>query len=410
MKKFITVLLVIFIVLIFALIFYIGSKDLSNNETLLLTILLTMISILATYIASYYFSLDSLKKATEQINVENLSKLKTYAQKATEKVDNLSNELKKLSAYLKNELDQEYEDTNEEIISKDERIRSAIYIVDTLKSINDNALSDWKGVIPAEIAEREEKEKKKLEEIQNIIDRYNDISFEVRAEDTKYDEKENDFLNKQIEELRKNIDLLVKNQSDIQMPMTIKRRGGLKQDISNSCPSCSAVLTYRQRPLMNSVKDIKCNGCGVELISRWQTETGFYLELPKLLDENVSCPGCGFINTLKLNSKINSVCAGNCPGCGLALRVTRQVDRLLIRSHGAPTVQTTKDQITEELIEQVKKELPPQPWPVGIHREVGNKIGVPTRFVKQAMEILIDRGEAYVQHNGKIYIEKLSDV
>lgn len=407
MKNFIKFLLILFILLIFVLIFYVGTKNLSSNETILLSIVLTITSILATIVVSHYYSIGTIKDAVDQVNLENQSKLKTYAQKATEKVDSLSKELKKLSLYLQDELEQEYETSEEESISREEKIRSAIYITETLKSMNDNALSDWKGVIPTEFEEREELEREKNEEISTILERYEDIMSESQERlETRYTEDENDDTHKEIKDLKKQISLLVKNLNGIQIPKSNKKIKYLKEEIKNPCPSCESDINYKQRPLINSVKNFKCKSCGAEIIGRWHTEKGFYLELPIILDENINCPNCNYDNYIKLNSKIHSTIIDVCTNCKIPYKAVRRINDILIKPTGIEPSGNTYIKITDNLIDIIKKELPEQPWPTGIHKEISEKLNLPTALINKIINILIDRGEAFVQYKGKVYIEK----
>ena len=83
-----------------------------------------------------------------------------FALKAAEKVDNLSQELDRLTAYLQQELTDAaggapQAATPEALRLKDARIESAIHIIGTLKSVNDRSLSDWQGVIGDELDTRQ---------------------------------------------------------------------------------------------------------------------------------------------------------------------------------------------------------------------------------------------------------------
>lgn len=64
-----------------------------------------------------------------------------------------------------------------------------------------------------------------------------------------------------------------------------------------------------------------------------------------------------------------------------------------------------KYDITEEFIEKVRLQLPPQPWPVGTHTNIAKLMKEPTTKVSQAINTLIKRGICYKQKNGKIYDE-----
>lgn len=101
---------------------------------------------------SHIYAQTSQKLAVQEVKEFHQANLRTYALKAAEKVNNLSNELNLLSVYLQQELDSaDYDSTDEELLAKEERLESAIHIINTLKSVNDTALSDWEGVIGDEL-------------------------------------------------------------------------------------------------------------------------------------------------------------------------------------------------------------------------------------------------------------------
>lgn len=406
MKNFIKILLLIFLVSIFSLIFYVGSKDISNTETLLLSIILTLVSVAATWVASHYYSEDSYKKIVDQVNLENQSKLKTYALKAAEKVNNLSKELSRLSAYLQDELDQDFNNQNEENFSKEERIKSVIHIVNTLKSINDTSLSDWQGVISEELEEKEEKEREREEMLSSIIERYEDIiSGQENFTDRNYsfiDKNEN--TNEEIRFLNKKIDMIIKEMNSTLITSKITRRKNIKEEVKKLCPYCKTEITYKQRPRPNSVKNFKC-ACGGELIGRWDAEKNFYLEVPQILKEEIECPCCSKKITINLSSKLHSKLDEKCEHCDTFLKITRRANDLLVKKVGINIGLDEENKLTEELIEKVKKELPAQPWPSGTHTLIADKLGVPPKLIKKAMDQLIKRGDALTQVNGKIFIE-----
>ncbi len=60
-------------------------------------------------------------------------------------------------------------------------------------------------------------------------------------------------------------------------------------------------------------------------------------------------------------------------------------------------------ELTEEFIQQVKDNLPLQPWPIGIHTKIAKKLNEYTPKVSQAIHELIKRGDFYYQRNGELY-------
>ena len=161
---------------IVGIIILIGLLDLTNREAAFLTVVLTVFSILTSWLLTHLYTGFQHKKALEEIRESYDANLKTYAKQAAEKVYNLSNELDRLSKYLDLELENHDFNTPEEnILSRDERITSAIHIINTLKSVNDTALSDWRGVIGDFIDEKRdsilEQQEDREEALKDILDR-----------------------------------------------------------------------------------------------------------------------------------------------------------------------------------------------------------------------------------------------
>ena len=135
--------------------------------------LLTILSFVVSYLISNYFAEISYKKAIDEVQEQHLANLRTYALNAAEKVGNLSNELTRLSLYLQQELD--YDEENLEMANHAlyERITSTIHLINTLKSVNDTSLSDWRGVIGEELKRRTDGKRERVERACNKSRRFN---------------------------------------------------------------------------------------------------------------------------------------------------------------------------------------------------------------------------------------------
>lgn len=59
--------------------------------------------------------------------------------------------------------------------------------------------------------------------------------------------------------------------------------------------------------------------------------------------------------------------------------------------------------VDEDTIQLVNNNLPPQPWKLGIHKEIAQKLGVKKKIVSSAINQLIDRGIIYRQKDGILY-------
>src|SRR5437867_1365888 len=149
-----TILFFVFAAGIIMCIYLIARAELTSRESAMLGILVTILSVLASWLVTHFYSSSQYESAIVEVRDEYRNNLRTYALKAAEKVNNLSNELNKLSIYLEEELNYtDYRSSDEELLAKEERIESAIHLIRTLKSVNDTALSDWEGVIGEELDE-----------------------------------------------------------------------------------------------------------------------------------------------------------------------------------------------------------------------------------------------------------------
>ena len=59
--------------------------------------------------------------------------------------------------------------------------------------------------------------------------------------------------------------------------------------------------------------------------------------------------------------------------------------------------------VDEDTIQSVNNSLPPQPWKLGIHKEIAQKLGLKRRVVSSAINMLINRGVIYRQKDGILY-------
>lgn len=154
----------------------ISGTNLSGRESALLGMLLAGLSVLASWIMTHLYSESQYKRTLEEVQEQHRTNLRMYALKAAEKVNNLSNELNRLSIYLEQELNyQEYPTSEEALQAKEGRIESSIHIIRTLKSVNDTSLSDWEGVIGDELDQQREERAEKEEELRSVIERVESV-------------------------------------------------------------------------------------------------------------------------------------------------------------------------------------------------------------------------------------------
>ncbi len=62
-----------------------------------------------------------------------------------------------------------------------------------------------------------------------------------------------------------------------------------------------------------------------------------------------------------------------------------------------------KMMVSEEIITQVMKALPPQPWPTGIISKTAEKLKMERSVVYEAINILTERSDVYAQRDGVLF-------
>ncbi|HUB93487.1 MAG TPA: hypothetical protein VMB52_03205 [Verrucomicrobiae bacterium] len=312
--------------------YFIGKQNLSGDELVLSNLLLVLFSTLASTIVTHFYFEASNKRS-----------LGMYAKKAAEKVSNLSSQLSKLSLYLQQEDDDSGLTPEEILLVKNERLRGAIHIVETLQSVNDRSLSDWRGIVPDEdIQEARQLIENQEDRFKQLVDEVHDV-LDQSASYTEDDD--DDSLHQDINSLKKQIEKLAT--SVIGTP--IKGRSQ-KEEVLLRCPSCGAINEYRQRPKIKSKKQFKCEACYTPLLSSWSQAGGFKLTV----DESPPSP----------------------------------VDRA---------------DIDEKLITEVKNLLPEQPWPKGISKEIQKQVGIRGGMMQRIIYTLIARGDFKPQKDGRLY-------
>ncbi len=388
---------------ILGLIAFILLSDLNAKESGLVSLLLTVLSVIVSFLISNYYSQITHKKAIEEVREQHLANLKTYALNAAEKVSNLSNELTRLAYYLQNDLDEETEENREMLNhSLTERIESAIHIINTLKSVNDTSLSDWRGVIGEELNEQLEEKIERENELKSLIERVEALVIENK--NTIPNQK---FYGggypEELKTIRKELSYVASSLGGkIIRPKSSKP---VKEDIESKCPECGEVITYKQRPLIKSFKPVKCTKCGKRAASRYYSDKGFVLEPEIIKEEDIECPWCGDDIEFNISSVPYTTTTGECPSCSGQIKVIRNIDGFKVNKFGQ-NPEKIKETLSDELIDKIDALLPEQPWPTGQHKVIAQELGVSVHLVSKAITKLIEQGKYYPQVGGIVYTEK----
>jgi predicted Zn finger-like uncharacterized protein len=388
-------------------IYLISAGDLSNRESALLGILVTVLSVLASWVITHMYSASQHENAIRDVKEEHRNNLQTYALKAAEKVNNLSNELNKLSIYLEEELNYtEYRSAEEELVAKEERIESAIHLIRTLKSVNDTALSDWEGVIGDELDQRREEKEEKEEEVKELIQRVEAL-IESQRLDFAGTQKYTKTMQQQIESLKRELRLATFQLSDTTIPKRIRKKEP-RQDVLKECPVCKSHVNYTQRPSIRSVKIVSCKECNAKLVSTYSERDGFSLRVRVNEDITAHCPACSAENIVSLDIVPGVNVQVSCSSCHRTFTVVRTIGGieskpLVITSQGPAAPAAAMVVYSEELINRVRDALPPQPWPKGTSHKVAVGLDIPQKLVTRAIQELIRRGIFLLQIDGTLY-------
>jgi hypothetical protein len=365
----------------------------TGRESVFLSTALAVLSMAGSWFASKHYSEQSYNR-----------NLQTFGLKASEKVNNLSNELNKLSVFLQQELASDEDDPiAEALLSKRIKIEAAIHVLGTLKTINEGSLSDWQAVIGDEITEQKEKQEEKEETLREVVDMIK--SLPVPTQDRKEQHAPSDGepateLEKEIASIRSEMRTLATQVSGV--PFRSLKLRAPKEKIEKACPRCGKKVEYRQRTRANSVKALACLHCGASLYSR-QQDGGFQLQERKLLEEVVACPSCGAQCAILLDPVPGGSTELQCAECRASYRAVRRAKDVAVKRKQTAAEPTAPRQISEDLLDRVREAMGPQPWPHGRSKAVAIKLETSHAIVGQAVEQLVARGDFKLQLNGKLY-------
>jgi predicted RNA-binding Zn-ribbon protein involved in translation (DUF1610 family) len=398
--------LLVYVAGIAACVYFLGGTPLTPRESALLSVILTILSILATWTVSHLYSESQHAQAIKEVQEFHRTNLKTYARKAAEKVNNLSNELSRLSAYLEKELaTTDYDHIQEELNAKEERIESAIHIINALKSVNDTALSDWEGVIGDELDKQREEKAETEQELENLLSNYETALTSLQANLRERGENTHS-LQTEIGALRRDMRFLTARVTGIPLSLagfTPKR----KQTATIPCPNCETPVTFKVKKKPGAIKPVECKNCSTKLIARSDQEGVFSLELRKPSPVNLNCPSCTTSCEIAIDPLPGSILRYNCPNCKKEMRILttkKGVLAKIVSTNIQVSPPPKKAELDETIIDLIRQNLPPQPWPKGVHKHIATKLGLTDRVVRSAINTLIRRGVFNPQVDGKLYV------
>ncbi|ENJ7186586.1 hypothetical protein AB1740_002358 [Vibrio fluvialis] len=368
----------------------IAFGTLSAKEGAILSLLLTVLSVLASWLFSTLHSASQHAVAISEVKEMHNENLRTYALKAAEKVNNLSEQLNRLSIFLEEGI----EDGSD---SDSYRIYSAIHMIAMLKSVNDTSLSDWQGVIGEEIEEhrKEAEEREKvliglMDKVEHLWDSYEQESLTA------------DVVDKRVSQLKREMQTLAGNLtgSHINIPRKTTSR---KREITGECPSCEKVIIYTQKPRAGSFKNLVCRECSVSAISIYnESADQFDISIVGPKTESFNCPSCKERTSGLLDSRPYQKSKVACVNCNHEL-ILKRLNTGRISITLCSDENTTGEVIDDKFLAQVKEHLPEQPWPPGTHKNVAKVLNVSNNKVQKAVKELIRRNEFKEQIDGVLY-------
>lgn len=378
---------------------WLGSETRSATETALASVLLTFVSIGATWIVSHYYYLMTNARDIERVTVQHNESLKTYARKAEEKVTNLSKELGRLSIYLREYLDYDSERDLLDVVLgvRDERITGAIHIVEMLRSVNDTSLSDWYGVIGEELEKKKEQEDeieaRKEKTVIDAIDKLGRV-IEERSSSQKEPIGEANIIAR-IEEMRSELTTVAlglrSGLPSRPAPIPIRAR----QKIYLPCPSCqNDIEIQHSRAGKIKYRASICSSCHTRLVIRPTEDGEPEIELRGIRPGQIICPKCETAQSAELDNVAGAMVLVDCVQCGQKVRASRGVRGITC---------ALLDGADQVLLSAVRKLLPPQPWPKGVHTEIAVKLGTTGKKVQKAIDKLIEAGVFKPQIDGVLY-------
>ncbi len=386
-----TVLAIILLAGAIVCLYIIATAEISARESLMLGFIMSAVSFIASWILAHAYSEDTFNR-----------NLRTFALKAAEKVNNLSNELDRLSLYLLQQDDlAEIANQSELLRAKDMRIEAAVHNINTLKSMNDRSLSDWQGVIGDELIAQKEERESREEEFRDIVERVEAL-LDGDTRNSNGDIATKDSLVSDIASLRNDLRLVASQVSGI--PVKKPRLSG-RQSVELKCPVCGNLVKYEQRIKTGGHRGLNCNFCKAKLVSFWEGDH-FNLIPNEPREETISCPGCATNVTALLAMTPGQTTDVKCETCDQKLRLSRYQNKARVKIVQKPSgSDLERIHLTPEILAKVKDAMPPQPWASGASKVVAEELGIDYPIVRGAVQILVAQGVFKLQKDGKVYEE-----
>lgn len=362
-----------------------GQRELTSTESVLLGILLSAASMLASWLATHLYSQISLRDAIQNATETNTENIRSMGVRAAEKVLNLSSELQRLLDALSTALDDaaDAEGTKKPTLILRERILSSIHSIETLKSMNDTFLSDWRGVIGDKIQQQHELENQiefLTEELRTQIRERGELQGSFVSSDDLQD------IQSRIEETENR---LTQKIGALPFRVSTKKSKNKREDVRVECPSCTSRIQLRMRVKKGARKLVKCSTCNTHSKVLFQSDTEINISAVPMHEYEGGCPLCKFEFNGQIPDYAGAIVNHQCDNCGSGLIVSRSSTGVNIK-----TPKSGKQKLLpSKLTDAVRQKLPQRPWPTYIHKSIAKDLGVSNQMVSRIIGKLIDNGE-----------------
>ena len=364
-----------------------ATRQLTTNETVMLGIILTVLSVLISWVLTHLYSQATLRTSTEEVKRLHAENIRTFAVKAAEKVFNLSTEFDRLNSYLRNIDYSDIESTEIEILVLNERIHATVHLIETLKSMNDTFLSDWRGVIGDEIQQQQNLEQQ-ISEIQAQLESQERMKDFLEEHTVSYDDLEG--VQQHIDEMERRLREMISELPFRVRPITRKL---IKQDIPIDCPSCASTNVSTLKMRKGARKLIYCANCKKPFKIEVDSSGSLTAEVIPIVDFQIACILCSSEIHDTIPDYPGAFKRVTCQNCELEVTVVKTKD-------GVNAEAGYRKRLPAKFIEEVFENLPAQPWPKGVHKEIAERLGVSNSAVTSAIAKLLDEGRIAKRSTG----------
>lgn len=350
--------IVIMVVLIFCIVGILvvaGLSELSPREYLFLSILLAGLAIAASWLGTSLASKSSSEQMRVTLKAEHMENLRTYALKAAEKVQNLSMEMERLIDYVKGSSPSGEEG---DVKMAAERLKTVALMLETIKSVNDTALSDWRGIIGDELRKQEQIET----DIDAIFSKIEDLEeamaaptvpreqqwlpgVSVPAVTTDWDTIYKGTLYSSLENIDKDIQRYA---SSSPIPVRLPRRR--KIDAFIKCPKCENENQTRINLRAGYQKIGRCGNCGNYFTVKVDSDLNINTDNIGTKDTIVKCVLCDEEHTVTFPIWPGYVFHHSCPKCHSVIYANVSADEEL-KHHQSENISKKFLDILEQVVE-----------------------------------------------------------